>query len=241
MSLTLRRQRDGKLRPYWYGEYTDSDGTRKVINLNVMVRGTPPETLHKSGDSIFERSRDKAKDALARFVEEARHKGRAENLTERLIESKTGSAPEHLELSNMLHKWLARDSYSEGYISQCKAIFCRFLAFMHERNPKARFLYQVRGSDAEAFVKTLRAEMSQATLSAYVGTLRPAFSRYLPPGAVNPFWNANRGKAKSNGVHREGNPSDRRVRLDRKSQAGMHKILARALFKERLSRSETAP
>ena len=204
MSLMLRRQRDGKLRPYWYGEYTESNGARKVINLDVMWSGTPPESLHGQGDGAFERSREKASDALARFVEEARHKGRVETLTERLIESKTGSAPEHVELADMLNKCMARDTYSEGYTSQCKAIFGRFLAFMRERNPKARLAYQVRASDAEAFVNALRVTMSPATLSAYVGILRPAFSRYLPPGAVNPFWNAKRGKAKANGANREG-------------------------------------
>ncbi|MFA5343481.1 MAG: tyrosine-type recombinase/integrase [Kiritimatiellia bacterium] len=204
MSLMLRRQRDGKLRPYWYGEYTESNGARKVINLDVMWSGTPPESLRGQGDGAFERSRKKASDALARFVEEARHKGRVETLAERLIESKTGSAPEHVELVDMLNKCMARDTYSEGYTSQCKAIFGRFLAFMRERNPKARLAYQVRASDAEAFVNALRVTMSPATLSAYVGILRPAFSRYLPPGAVNPFWNAKRGKAKANGANREG-------------------------------------
>ena len=203
MSLTLRRQRDGKFRPYWYGEYNDA-GIRHIVNLDVKWSGTPPESLCERGDATFERTREKAAEALARFVEEARHKGRVETLTERLIESKSGSAPENVKLADMLNKWMARDSYSEGYTSQCKAIFGRFLAFMRERNPKARFAYQVRASDAEAFVQTLRVTMSPATVAAYVGILRPACSRYLPPGAVNPFWNAKRGKAKANGSAREG-------------------------------------
>ncbi len=45
MRLTLRKQSDGELRPYGYAKYTENDGVRKVVNLDVMWSGSLPETL----------------------------------------------------------------------------------------------------------------------------------------------------------------------------------------------------
>ena len=44
MGLILKRDRHGKMRPWWYGEYK-SDKRRNVVNLGVKVTGRPPETL----------------------------------------------------------------------------------------------------------------------------------------------------------------------------------------------------
>ena len=76
MGLMLKQQRNGILRPQWYGVYTVA-GARKVLNLDVPVQGTPPEnlSLRKTGDRDFERSREKAEEALACYVAEASHKG----------------------------------------------------------------------------------------------------------------------------------------------------------------------
>jgi hypothetical protein len=56
----------------------------------VKWKGTPPEDLRGDGDGDFEKSREKASLKLEKLQEEAARKGRAEHLTERLIESKTG-------------------------------------------------------------------------------------------------------------------------------------------------------
>ena len=190
MGVTLKKQRDGTMRPFWYGEYTEADGRRKVVNLNLKWRGTPPESLRLPGDKDFENSREKAEDALARFVEDARHKGRAEHLVERLIESKTGAAPEYVTISDLADRWLSmtRDApLSKGYTVMCRAIFGRFVAFMQERDPKARCLYQVKPADANAFAAAVRDAMSPKTYREHLRLLRPAFDRFLPVGSVNPF------------------------------------------------------
>lgn len=212
MGLMLKRQRDGVLRESWYGVFTDSDGKRRVINLNVKVTGTPPKSMSLSepGDVAFERSRTRAKDALAQFVEEAKHKGNAQHLTERLIEMKTGSTVEYSKISELLDKWLSipRDEdLSPGYKTMCKAILGRFERFMKDRNPKAFYLYQVTEGDVTAFANEVRASMSPKTYREHLRLLRPAFDRFLPAGHKNPFRTAimkrkggKAGEAKS--VHR---------------------------------------
>ena len=98
------------------------------------------------GDKDFERSRDKAKEELARYVEEAGRKGRAEHLTERLIESKTGRHVEYARLDSLPTLWrnLGREIPAcERYLAGCDIRFKRFAAFMQEANPAAEYLYEV--------------------------------------------------------------------------------------------------
>ena len=154
-SVRLKRQRDGSLRGHWYGQYVE-DGKHREINLNVTWRGTPPASGRWSEpeDVRFDASRKKAEAALAAHVEEARHKGRAEHLTERLIEPKTGRTVQHARLDELPTRWrnLGRESaVSDRYLSACDAHFNRFTNFMRRQTPTAVRLYEVTPEDAAAF------------------------------------------------------------------------------------------
>jgi integrase len=191
MGVKLMRQRDGTLRAHWYGVYGDG-GARKVVNLGVTWKGTPPASgsLRDPGDKDFERSREKAEDALARHVEEARHKGRAEHLTERLIESKTGRPVEYADIQDLPRSWrtLGRESMpSDRYLSACDAHFNRFADFMRDRNPAAVRLYEVTPEDAAGFVALCRKTLAPATAKYGVRLLNKALARFLPVGTANPF------------------------------------------------------
>jgi integrase len=205
MPLMLKTQRDGTLRPFWYGVYSE-DGERKVVNLNVAVKGIPPPgmSLKEMGDSAFERSRTLAESALQQVAGEIQSKGRTEHLIERLIKSKTGNSVEYVRLENLESRWMAGGDYSAGYIGQCKAVFARFCKFMIEANPKAEFAYQVSAADAQAFMNVIRAEMSRATTKAYIGILRPAFDQCLPHGMANPFRMSKSNKKKTAADAKEG-------------------------------------
>lgn len=192
MALMLKTQRDGRLRDCWYGVYTEADGTRKVVNLNVKLKGSPHPSLRvgEKGDKDFEDSRKKAQEALEGYADEANHKGRAEHLVERLIESKTGTAPEYVAIAELPDRWLGitRDApLSQGYTVACNSILGRFVTFMQTRNPKAVHLYQVKATDANAFADAVRNTMSPKTYREHLRLLRPAFDRFLPPGMANPF------------------------------------------------------
>ena len=104
MAITLRAGRTGEWRPHWYGVVA-VDGKRRVVNLAVAVKGKiPSEGLTGIGDRVFEASRAKAKEAFRKYAEESRQKGRAEHLTERLIESKTGRTVEHARIADLANR-----------------------------------------------------------------------------------------------------------------------------------------
>jgi integrase len=188
----LKPQRNGNLREFWYGIYTDSEGKRKVINLDVKWTGTPPSSGKVSdvGDAAFERSRVKAEEALAVFSEDAKRKGRAEHLTERLIESKTGRAVEYTRIADLPARWrnLGRESTpTERHLYSCDTHLRRFISFMAVKNPSATYLYEVTETDASAYVAQCRVTLAPATAKVTIHLIRQAMARFLPVGASNPF------------------------------------------------------
>ncbi len=211
MATTLRTQRDGKtFRPCWYGEYRETDGRRKVINLNAPWRGTPPASgrLIDEGDGPFERSRQDAEKALAVFVEEARRKGRAETLTERLIESKTGRAVEYVRIDSLPKRWRnmpRKDKPTEAHLSICDNHFGGFIRFMGDRAPGKVHLFEVTAEDVLSYVEHLRATFSSATAQYKVRLLKNAFDRFMPPGTHNNFtaFVGQRGGAGAGVIHRK--------------------------------------
>ena len=190
MSLVLKRGRGGSWRRHWYGDVV-VDGKRKVFPLGVRVKGKAPARVSDVGDEPFENSRTRAKRKLDEWLEKTRGKGHAEELIERLIESKTGTSVEHVAVADLCERWLglprAAGELSQGYTTACRAGFGRFSVFMAEHNRKATLLYQVRASDVAAFMKGLHASVAPRTASMYLQLLRSAFARFLPSGVVNPF------------------------------------------------------
>ncbi|MBP7830381.1 MAG: tyrosine-type recombinase/integrase [Kiritimatiellae bacterium] len=208
MSLMLRKQRGGGLRPYWYGEYTDHCGKRKVVNLNVRWKGVPPASLRQKGDSDFEVSRTKAEIALAVHTAEEGRKGRAEHLTERLIEAKTGKAVEYVRLNELSVRWrgLGRETpASEAYLKGCDAAFKRFAGFMLTRDAEMAYLYQVTPQDAGAYMTAMQKAFARKTVRDHAKLLNKAFERFLPVGAANPFagFVGRRAAGESEMVHRK--------------------------------------
>ena len=56
-------------------------------------------------NAAFEASRKKAEDNLKVHADQARRKGRADHLMERLIESKTGQAVQYARLDDLAQRW----------------------------------------------------------------------------------------------------------------------------------------
>lgn len=181
MGVLLKKKRDGTPRPFWYGEYFEGKD-RIALNLGVPVKGTPPP----NADAAFTRSRERAVEALARHVDEAKRKGRADHLTERLIESKTGRKVEYVRLSELAARWrtLPRETEpSKVWLSCCDSTFKRFAAAF----PKVTYLHEITPEQAGEYRNRLAADFSRKTARGAAKLLMGAFARMLPVGAANPF------------------------------------------------------
>jgi integrase len=209
MGVTFRVQRDGTIRQHWYGVYREA-GTRRVVNLDVPIQGTPPGSLslRDTGDEDFEESRKAAQKKLDEYMEDAGRKGRADHLTERLIESKTGRPVEYCRMDELAARWrgLGRETpASEAYLQGCDAAFNRFVEFMRVRNVESMFLYQVTPEDAGAFMAVLQSTLARKTVRDSAKLLNKAFERCLPVGVANPFsgFVGRRSAGESETVHRK--------------------------------------
>lgn len=191
MGVILKRQRDGSLREHWYGHYA-VNGRRRVFNLNLKWQGTPPasKSLRDPGDARFEASRKEAEELLAQHIDEASHKGRAEHLTERLIESKTGRPVEYVRIAELPQRWrkLGREQpASERYLAACDGVFARFSKHMREKHPEKVQLYEVTLDDAAEFVADSQKRLARKTVRDTLKLLNKSFARWLPVGSANPF------------------------------------------------------
>ncbi len=191
ISVRLKKQRNGKWRSHWYGQFVLGQIATEV-NLNVKWGGTPPASgsMLDRGDADFELSREKAKEALATFEEEARRKGRADHLTERLIEAKTGRKLEYIRLDELAERWrkIGRSApASQQHLDTCAAVFNRFVDFVRNRNPRTEYLYEVSQDDANGWLADLQTQYAPKTIRDCFKLLRSAFVRMLPTGCTNPF------------------------------------------------------
>jgi hypothetical protein len=151
------------------------------VNLGVEWKGTPPENLHEAGDSVFERSRDRAQLVLDNIQSEAMRKGRAEHLTEKLIESKTGRKLQYTRLSELGDLWekLPRGRKPGAqHLKTCRSRFKRFQEFMEAPSRGAEFLHEVTDADANEYLNQLREEgRADETVKQTINLLRGACTR----------------------------------------------------------------
>jgi integrase len=212
MALEFRFYK-GELVNHFFGRVR-TGGQSKVFSLKTEIGGKPPlkmgkPTLHGAGDTAFEISRAKAEGELKAQFEQEKQKGRADHLTERLIESKTGRKVEYARLSELAQRWRAipRDTKpSELYLKWCDGVLNRFAAsvpcvYLHEVTPKqagahleklakGETVTDENGQEVKTKGKTIKTVRDAEKL------LRSAFARLLPVGTSNPFQGGIRRKGK---------------------------------------------
>ncbi|MDA1088627.1 MAG: integrase, partial [Verrucomicrobia bacterium] len=191
MPLELRKGRDGKLIPKWYGRY-EVRGKRHVVTLCKM-KGTPPESMSikDSGDDAFELSRAEAQSALKATIETARRPHDAAHLVERIYELKTGARMKTVPLEGLADEWEhvpRRRKPNARYAKQCRAVLDRFVVFMRENYPRATELPAVSREMALAFLEAEDERgVANKTWNDTLKLLRAACKYLLPNGAINPF------------------------------------------------------
>ncbi|OQA32222.1 MAG: Phage integrase family protein [Betaproteobacteria bacterium ADurb.Bin341] len=192
----LLKKRSGKFLPDWYGELVE-DGKRTIVNLHVRWKGKPVGSLREKGDDLFEATRKKAREELERLQIYWREKGRAEHLTARLIEAKTGRKLEYVKLSELADKWRGvprTRTPGKGWLSWCDTLFSRLAA-----ECPVTYLHEVTPEMAAMHLQAIRAKCSHKTAGEAAQLLRSAFARFLPLGVQNPF---------AGGIQRKGEDDD---------------------------------
>jgi len=200
MALEIRYGRGGKPIEVWYGRLK-IDGKIEVKALKTPFDGIPyykPNgriSLREKGDTKFEVSKKRAEDELEGMSKDSKIKGRAEHLTERLIEAKTGKTVEYIRLEDLAARWRAipreESQPSEAYLKWCDSVFRRF-----SEAAQCEFLYQVNDEQAAGFIDSLKGSRTKKTLKDIKGLLRSAFNALLPVGSKNPFGAVIKGKRK---------------------------------------------
>ena len=194
MPLELRIEKDGRVRPFWYGRF-EINGQRQCLNLGVKVKGTPPASLslRDEGDLDFERSRVAARSKLDSVIEEARTKQGSVRLVEKLYEIKTGEAIKTVLLENLFQEWAKiprRRKLNERYSSQCQSTLKRFAEFVRSENVKATEIAHVTRLVAQSFLDAeSKRGVTAKTWNEILKLLRTTFKHLLPVGAINPFSN----------------------------------------------------
>ena len=194
MPLELRTQRDGSLRPTWYGRY-EINGRLVRPNLFIKIAGAPPvsRSLRDEGNGAFERSRAAAQAKLDGIVEEARTKQGSVRLVEKLYEIKTGEAIRSVLLANLPEEWakIARKRKPNArYASQCQSALKRFAEYVHRENVKMVEIAQVTRTAARSFMDAeSNRGVTAKTWNDTLKLLRATFKYLLPAGAINPFSN----------------------------------------------------
>lgn len=213
--MELRKDRNGRFLRYFYGRIKDQNGKSTIVNCGEW-RGKPPESgsLHDQGNAKFEASRIEAQEKLKASAEAMRRKGRADHLTEQLIESKTGRVVEYVRLADLAVRWrtLPRETKpGTDWMAQCDAIFKRFSDAV-----PCTFLHEVTQEQATEHIEGLREAHARKTARNAAQLFKAAFARLLPPGAANPFAGAiNRKGEDTEGdtIHRRPFTADELARL----------------------------
>ncbi|MEI7901333.1 MAG: tyrosine-type recombinase/integrase, partial [bacterium] len=180
----LLKKSNGKFLPDWYGEFIE-DGKRRIVNLEIRWAGKPVESLRDEGDEKFEATRMAAKAKLENLQIHWREKGRAQNLTARLIEAKTGRKLEYVKLEELAAKWrsVPRDhTPGKAWQSWCDTVFAR----LADKLPVS-FLHEVTTEMAADCLDSLRSSFTRKTAREAGQLFRSAFGRFLPLGMQNPF------------------------------------------------------
>ena len=194
MPLELRIEKNGRVRPFWYGRF-EINGHRQCLNLGVKVKGTPPASLslRDEGDMDFERSRVGARAKLDSVIEEARTRQGSVRLVEKLYEIKTGEAIKTVLLENLFQEWTKiprKRKLNERYSSQCQSTLKRFAEFVRSENVKATEIAHVTRLVAQSFLDAeSKRGVTAKTWNETLKLLRTTFKHLLPVGAINPFSN----------------------------------------------------
>ena len=194
MGLELKKGRQGELIETWYGRYTEN-GKRISVAL-CRIEGKPPASLsiNDKGDDEYEASRKKAEGLLAGHQKDASIKGKADHLTERLIEAKTGRKWIETPIDDLpSFTQTMKGKRSKDWQTWQVDVIKRFAEWAKERG--LRSVLEITPELAETYIEKLGLpdETGRTKTPKTIRHMKSIFSlvlrRVLPTGVENPFKN----------------------------------------------------
>lgn len=173
----LERRKDSR---WWYGRF-QIDGERKVKNLRVEVRGTPPEEGQEHGSVQFETSKAEAEAALQSLLAEMNSNKSAEELAQAVHEVRTGRRVGSHNLQDLPRLWEEIPRGKPVSASHAKKSLGRirdFVDWMKEHYPRVKRLDHLSETHAQAFLDAQEQRgISPRTWNFILATIKTACRR----------------------------------------------------------------
>lgn len=203
MGLVVLKNGDGTLRRAWYATITTA-GRRTTMRLSTPLCGRIPLdeagkfSLGLVGDAAFERSKQAARAELDRFLAQSREAKTVERespgeLERRIVAKVTGrrfkvpAVADLAEENGRRAKYAVENERGASHPKTVRMVLRTFAAWCEENAPKAKNILDVDEATVRRYLDHLATRMCRATLRKHETVLGEAFSRFLPPGATNPF------------------------------------------------------
>ena len=184
MKLKLKVQRDGSLRPRWYGAWV-VDGRYHETSL-CRWRGKPPASfrVRDEGDKAFEDSRQRALAELREIVEGDRSEADRAALAARVHRARYGQKVRRVKIADLYEAWKAmprKRRPTPGHDAVCKATFDRFARYMAETAPNVTETGALTAAHLRGFMEAEdRRGVSARTWNGALSILRGTLARVDP-------------------------------------------------------------
>ena len=143
-----------KTSKFWYGRF-QVDGKRKVKNLFVEIRGTPPSENEEYGSVQYERSRAEAEASLKSILAEINGNKTNEELAQAVHEVRTGRRVDSHDLEDLPRLWEKKPRgkpVSEGHRKRSVARINDFVEWMQTESPGTKRLDHLSANHTRAFM-----------------------------------------------------------------------------------------
>ena len=184
MKLRLKIQKNGELRPRWYGAWVD-DGKAREVSL-CRWRGTPPASwkVADTGDRAFEDSRAAALAELREIVEGGKSKADRDALAARVHRARYGQKVRRVKIAELYAAWEAmprKKPPTAGHDAVCRGVFDRFAGYMAETAPNVTETGALTAAHLRGFMEAEdRRGVSARTWNGTLSILRGTLARVDP-------------------------------------------------------------
>ena len=191
---------------WWYGRFMVHRKARRV-NLGVKIEGRRPASITQEGDRAFERSRGRARAEHDRVRDEILSKKNTVELTQRIIEIKSGSRLTSTNVADLVETWVnlpRKRTPTPQHVDNSTAKLRSFVGYMRSEFPDTEELIAVSAAQVKLFMDQEEGRgISARTWNITRGLLRGLFHKIAPSADAFVNYLAVTPKKEEDTVHRK--------------------------------------